>query len=1086
MKYTSAATSLIDARNLQFLDPVRYEVLYDNYNKTPDQRDPLNYDPDARYSSAFLAKVFGDTIAPVSADFAGIYSMSVEGQFLDDLTPGIPDKELDLGPDVDLPGSDALAKHDAALQTLLVYADTTPGLNGADPDWKRAGKYFWPVMYREDFAGQIGMGGIAGRYSADQKMRVMIAYSALDEGARPFGDTGIRALYNDANDLGYVLNSSGQSQTLIHYAVNISKGFVQFAAQMAKEAVLREEHPDVPVTNGVLTRSEATNNHTLTLNFDDTLWGLGPGAAPEMVAQDTLFGNILDDTGEGSSILTEMGEHWGEGGIIWGDSASGIIEQVIFSTLGSGGGTTFLGNTAVAGEASVFVGSAGNDSIRAAKGNNLIYGAGGTDTVSYENLYASGTSVRLEKNADGSITVVKGVNGADGTDILAGIDAHNVILASLDINRYNGAPRYSIEEGSVVGAVRITGIGFYTRIERAIDYSGSGSISLIFSEFDPYTQRSSQKFSIYLDKTAIDAGTGLAGLILNDTLFDTKKLIYTMSAFAPGYEITLSTLSSTYAYYSANWSGGGGTDDVYNVAFGLNTVSDTSSGTDKIVFSADYNPADISYAVNGTGLDILFSGTPAVHIENQFTAAGQIETLQFSDNSTVGLATVQVGQNGTSGDDVITGFTYGASPDNLIYGLEGNDTISGGAGNDTIDGGTGNNVIDGGTGNDVYLINSGFDMITDSSGNDKITFGSGYNPGGMTFARVDGGTGLEISFGGAAAAHIDDFFSSGDTIETLQFSDSSTVDLTACRNINGTSGNDALTGLDNAYLPDDFIYGNDGDDTLDGGAGNDHVFGGAGNDTYVYGSGMDTVSDTGGNDKIVFASGFDEGDMTLVRSGATGLDILFSSTEAVHIDGQFTAAGQIETLQFSDSSTLDLSTATYTTVGTSGDDTIQGIDIGSVTEVIDGLGGNDTIYGYAGNDTIDGGDGNNILHAGAGDNTYLVNSGTGTDVISDAGGNDRITFGTAFNPADMTLERSGAADLNILFDNAVVATIQGQFTDAGKIETLAFHDNSTFDLSTVSYAVNGTSGDDTLYGISAGGNPDDVIYGYDGNRVIAR
>jgi Ca2+-binding RTX toxin-like protein len=529
---------------------------------------------------------------------------------------------------------------------------------------------------------------------------------------------------------------------------------------------------------------------------------------------------------------------------------------------------------------------------------------------------------------------------------------------------------------------------------------------------------------------------------------------------------------------------GGAGDDLYNITAGLDTVNDTA-GSDTVSFSSSYDPANISYHVDGQNLDIKYSGTTVVHIENQFTSGDQIETLHFSygGGSNVTLSSVQFEQDGTSGADDIIGFTTGGSTNNLIYGMGGNDTISGGSGNDTIDGGSGTNILDGGSGDDKYMAGAGLDTITDASGSDTVVFSS-HTQSGMTFAVVDDGTGLEISFSSTPVVHINDFFTSGNSIETLLFSDSSTVDLTDYHAVVGTSGNDVLSGLDNSYLTSDVIQGLDGDDTLDGGAGDDRIEGGSGDDTYIHGAGMDTISDAAGdNDEISFASGFNQVDMTLVRSGDTDLDIFFSATQAVHIEGQFTSDGAIETLHFFGGGTLDLSTVDYTTDGTSGDDTLSGIDLGGGNDVINGLGGNDVIFGYSGNDTIDGGDGNDDVHGGADDNLYIVTQGL--DQITDEGGSDTVHFGPAYDPAQLALERAGTTDLNVLFDGTVVATIHDQFTSDGKIETLSFDDTSTLDLSTVAYTTDGTDGNDVLVGITTGGNPDDIINGGDGNDTIS-
>src|SRR5918992_455910 len=64
--------------------------------------------------------------------------------------------------------------------------------------------------------------------------------------------------------------------------------------------------------------------------------------------------------------------------------------------------------------------------------------------------------------------------------------------------------------------------------------------------------------------------------------------------------------------------------------------------------------------------------------------------------------------------------------------------------------------------------------------------------------------------------------------------------------VNGTAGNDSLTGTSSA----DTLNGFGGNDTLNGLAGVDRLDGGAGNDTYIVTSG-DVLVDSGGTDTVV-------------------------------------------------------------------------------------------------------------------------------------------------------------------------------------------------------------------------------------------
>ena len=526
---------------------------------------------------------------------------------------------------------------------------------------------------------------------------------------------------------------------------------------------------------------------------------------------------------------------------------------------------------------------------------------------------------------------------------------------------------------------------------------------------------------------------------------------------------------------------GGIGNDTYVVNEGTALISDFGD-TDTISFGPTFLAANMTLERSGIfDLNILFSGNVVATITDQFTDYGQIETILFDDASTFDLLSVQYTTNGTAGDDTLYGISFGGNPADIINGLDGNDVLIGMLGDDTLDGGLGDDTLDGGDGDDTYLYSAGFDIVADLSGNDTVSFAAGFDQIDMTFGRD--ATDLTISFSGVPAIQIAGFFL-GFGVETLAFSDSSTFDLTAFQDVLGTENDDVLIGLDNAALQADFIYGFDGNDTISGGAGDDHLLGGQGDDVYNFDAGFDTVNDeAGAQDKIVFAAGFNQGDMTLVRSGENDVEILFNGTPAVRIENQFTQNGQIETLEFSDSSTLDMSSVDYVTDGTSGNDTLTGITVGGgPDDTLRGFDGDDHLIGLDGNDTLEGGSGANSLEGGIGDDTYIVTSDA--DTVSESGGNDVITFGAGYDLADMTLERSGATDLNILFNGVLAITIQNQFTPAGQIETLTFDDSSAFDLLSVQYVTTGTNVADVLQGIAAGGNPDDQIFGLDGDDQI--
>lgn len=344
--------------------------------------------------------------------------------------------------------------------------------------------------------------------------------------------------------------------------------------------------------------------------------------------------------------------------------------------------------------------------------------------------------------------------------------------------------------------------------------------------------------------------------------------------------------------------------------------------------------------------------------------------------------------------------------------------------------------------------------------------------------------------------------------------------------LNGDSGNDTLNGGDG----DDTLKGQGGDDDLYGQAGEDYLKGGNGNDTYHYdlGNGWDIISEDGtgtGNDadEIEFGSGIDSGDLTMTRYNSNGLLIEIdtgSQTGQIFVEDQFSTSGHVETIRFSDNSTISLDSLDWTTYGTDGNDTIYGIyggNGGSGDDTMYGGDGNDklhgsglntndsttdTLYGEDGDDQLYGENGNDVLYGGNGDD--YINGGGGDDEIYDGAGNDTLIAGggsdnfhylsghtTIDGNSNSTIYLDASwngvtpdyyridGDLQLYFDAANTLTVVGMFSGS-QITDLEYANSTTVDLSTVTYVQQGTSGNDTLDGTSG----DDLLYGYAGDDEL--
>ena len=211
-------------------------------------------------------------------------------------------------------------------------------------------------------------------------MKAMIAYSAIDEGAdntsaRPYGDTGIRALFDDANDLGLALSGTNVSSTLEHAASAIGAIMVQYAGQLAVRKVLQSDQLGTEALSGVLTLSQ--DETTLTVSFADELWEIGGTAPPDtIVGRVDLVTEAFALAGGDLAQITDAME-W-----LWGSSGIEVIDAATFAVQ-DGALTTTLPdlNPSDFDHAKIFVAGGQGDDITGSIDNNFIHGGAGNDTL---------------------------------------------------------------------------------------------------------------------------------------------------------------------------------------------------------------------------------------------------------------------------------------------------------------------------------------------------------------------------------------------------------------------------------------------------------------------------------------------------------------------------------------------------------------------------------------------------------------------------------------------------------------------------------------------------------------------------------
>jgi Ca2+-binding RTX toxin-like protein len=536
-----------------------------------------------------------------------------------------------------------------------------------------------------------------------------------------------------------------------------------------------------------------------------------------------------------------------------------------------------------------------------------------------------------------------------------------------------------------------------------------------------------------------------------------------------------STVSSTDS--SLTWS------DVVDLA--LNTATTSTTPTNYI---------------SGGSSDFSLSGTSA-----------NDEIQAYSSNATTihgndGNDTIY----GGSQDDVLYGdlgrdTLWGGDGNDTLYGGNNNDSLHGEAGNDTLDGGADGNFLYGGTGDDTYQYSGGWDYINEegSGGNDQIVLPSGITAEDLSFARVVSQDAehdyndLLITINGSGTIQIyEQYDTSSYQVETIIFSDSSTLDLSTITNPDvylsdggasyGDSSSSSYTiyggnGADNIALS-----GTSGDHIIDAGAGNDIIYGGTGADTYVAGPGFDIIDDAGGTDTINVPTGFSASDVTFSQAADNALLIDIQGLGEILVHNQFypySSDYAVENLHFlGDSSTISLTDQVIGTIGTTGNDSLSGLTANVGGNWFDGRGGNDTFTG------------------GIGDNTFKIESGFGNEIIyeTSTGGTNTIQF-SGVDPANVRMWTDSSGNLHIqdMTDVSHSITVEAGTTgvsgttgetDVGEyLSQITFDDisNTVWDTTggltltgtTSAESVDGSEGDDIIYGLAGSDN----LYGNRGN-----
>ncbi len=303
-----------------------------------------------------------------------------------------------------------IGAHSASLHAIMMYEHDERVGGRLQGSWVHIAEPLLHAMFSEDIGAATGFdpAGTNGVYSAASKMLAAIAYSALDSGSAGadagygyvFGNTGIRAMFDDADELGSIVTAGKVSEALDDAIPGLTQAIVQFAGLMANRHVNYHDYQQpgslFNPLEGILMLSDGNGSAAdsgadaalLTLSVNQDLWRLGltDGNAPdvEILGLGTLVEDLFHQAGGGigeDTIRKAMEDLYKDGDGAF--SVTKAIGSVQFSLSGGPLQLTLADPETDfdATHASLFAATDGNDTIDGDSQNNIVAGADGDDIL---------------------------------------------------------------------------------------------------------------------------------------------------------------------------------------------------------------------------------------------------------------------------------------------------------------------------------------------------------------------------------------------------------------------------------------------------------------------------------------------------------------------------------------------------------------------------------------------------------------------------------------------------------------------------------------------------------------------------------
>lgn len=758
--------------------------------------------------------------------------------------------------------------------------------------------------------------------------------------------------------------------------------------------------------------------------------------------QDAAFANESGKTGNDTMYGAAGNDQ------LMGNSGDDVLD-------GGSGNDILYGDSAKVG---AFTGT-GNDVLTGGAGNDTLYGGAGEDTLD------GGAGDDTLKGGIGDDVYVVGAGG--GVDVIDDIDGQSTLyLSSKPVKTFiqNGnAIIYLSEDGS--NRIQMSE-GSFAAIKKVYVNDQSFDLKITVSDTQTNDVNGTGGNDTYVIS---DQYTG--GIVLNDAggsnvlqfgngWFNNSFLTVNTSPNT-NYSVTNnSNPLSSLAVSKSGWAAldnillasgeianlhieGGSSNDIINGMSG-NDVINGYGGTDTLYGGAGNDELDggdgndtlygedgNDTLLGGAGVDVLIGGAGDDTLNG---GSGWNDILKGGDgNDTLYISTANSGDvvDGEAGDDIFIAEANAQSQD--VRGGSGADTFTVNAFNysyynitdETFDVG---DVIQLNVNSDsVNVFSDGITILTAdklSVSHSALRFLTGVDKE-ILWERMQN---LTIRFADGEIWDVDEIKTHSS--EGSMFDDEIVGD-TSANTLHGYAGNDVIDGVGG----NDTLYGDEGNDQLSGGAGSDVLVGGAGedwlsggagNDIFHFGAGQDSdfidESARGGwaadadviqLDSTPSDTSLSRSDLDLViamTSGETMTLKSFFSADLTHernLSIQFSGGIQWDTARIQQEIFRKDSGLSYSIIGTSAANTLNGSASQTRNEYFFGDVGNDTIDGKSGNDWIDGGAGNDSLTGGSGSDVFRFGAGSGQDIILDGAANivaDKVRLDFTTGVGDLTIE----------------------------------------------------------------------------------